>query len=102
MVYRKSSAGSSLTTQNDKNGSQKYSLSPNPSDGNVTLKQLVPDVNPVKAQIWNDAGTSIYEGELHFAGGVTQFSVPNKIPGIYLLQLTDSKGMQFMLKFVIE
>jgi len=81
---------------------QQYSLSPNPSNGNVTLKQLVPDANPVKTQIWNDAGTSVYQGEFHFVGGVTQFSMINKIPGLYLLQLTDSKGKQFMIKFVIE
>jgi len=81
---------------------QQYSLSPNPSNGNVTLKQLVPDANPVKAQIWNDAGTNTYDGELHFTGGITQLSVINKIPGLYLLQLTDSKGRSFTLKFVIE
>jgi sugar lactone lactonase YvrE len=81
---------------------QNYNISPNPSDGNITLSQLVKDTDPVFAQIWNTSGVSIYKEQLLFTNGVDQLHVVNAVPGLYLLQLTDSKGRVFILKFVIQ
>ena len=81
---------------------QNYNISPNPSDGNITLSQLVKDTAPVFAQIWNTSGVSIYKEQLLFTNGVDQLHVVNAVPGLYLLQLTDSKGRVFILKFVIQ
>lgn len=81
---------------------QNYNISPNPSDGNITLRQLVKDTDPVFAQIWSTSGVSIYKEELLFTNGVDQLHVVNSVPGLYLLQLTDSKGRVFILKFVIQ
>ena len=83
-------------------GVQSYTLAPNPSDGNITLTQQTPDNNPVQAEIWNSTGQSIFKGQFHFTGGTTQFDMINKVPGLYLLQLTDSSGNVFLLKFVIN
>ena len=93
----------SMTKNNDNlKGQQKYTLSPNPSDGNITLTQKSPDSNPVLGEVWNTTGLAVYKGELHFEGGVTRLIVMNASPGMYLLQLIDSNGNRFMLKFVIS
>jgi hypothetical protein len=83
-------------------GAQSYSLHPNPSDGNITLMQKVPDGNPVMGEVWNETGEVIYKGQLSFTGGITNLKVINATPGMYLLQLIDSGGNRFMLKFVIS
>ena len=79
-----------------------YTLSPNPSDGNITLKQSVADNKPVIAEVWNATGISVYKGQLHFEGGSTKLRVINAPPGMYLLQLIDSGGKRYTLKFVIN
>jgi len=83
-------------------GDQSYILYPNPSNGYITIQQKVGDNNPVQAEVLNVTGMSVYKGLLHFENGITSLSMYNKVPGLYLLQLTDTKGNQFMLKFVIE
>ena len=86
----------------DSMSGQHYILYPNPSNGNVTLQQLVPDADPVNAEVLNATGTRVYAGRLYFEDGVAQFSMGAKAPGLYLLQLNDSKGRSFSLKFVIQ
>ncbi len=81
---------------------QSYTLYPNPSDGNVNLQQAVTDNDPVAAEIWNATGQKVFDGSLHFDGGKTEFSMMNKVPGMYLLNLTDSKGEKFTIKFTIR
>ena len=91
------SAGSDKPTR-----AQRYSLSPNPSDGNLVLKQSVPDNEPVKTEVWNSAGSCVFKGILNFAENVSRLSVANNPPGLYLLKLMDSTGKTYTLKFVIE
>jgi hypothetical protein len=81
---------------------QQYNLQPNPNDGQITLRQLMPDSQPVQAKIWNASGMAIYKEELLFMGGIDQLHIINAVPGLYLLQLTDSNGKVFTLKFVIQ
>jgi len=81
---------------------QKYSLFPNPNDGNLTLLQLQPDSKPVMAEIWNAAGVSVFRGQLNFANGKTQLQIDKAMPGLYMLQLVDNSGNRFTIKFVIE
>ncbi len=95
--------GSSPSAGSDKpTRAQRYSLSPNPSDGNLLLKQLVPDGEPVKTEVWNGAGSCVFKGILNFAENVSRLSVANNTPGLYLLKLIDSNGKTYTLKFVIE
>jgi hypothetical protein len=75
---------------------------PNPNSGSFSLKQLMTDDNPVRAEIWNVAGEIVYKGQLQFGGGVTKLQMNGKTPGLYLLQLMDSGGNVFIIKFVIS
>jgi hypothetical protein len=89
------------STQN-RFSNQQYFLSPNPNDGSFTLQQLVPNTDPVSAEIVNATGECVLKGHLTFEGGSTNLIMPNKVPGLYMLRITDSKGNSSTLKFVIE
>jgi len=84
------------------NGGQQYTLYPNPNNGNFVLLQSVADQQPVISEIWDVTGRSIYKGDLHFETKTTTLQMVNGIPGLYLLQLTDSKGRMFKFKFVVQ
>jgi len=84
------------------NGNQQYTLYPNPNNGNFVLQQNIADQQPVISEIWDVTGRSIYKGDLHFETRTTTLQMVNEMPGLYLLQLTDSKGRMFKLKFVVE
>lgn len=81
---------------------QDYMLYPNPSDGNITIKQQVADMKSVKAEICNAVGQVIYKGDFNFSNGTSHFTMQNKVPGIYLLKLTDNTSGQFTIKFTIK
>ena len=79
-----------------------YRLYPNPSDGNITLEQVIPDNTPVTALLYNALGMVESRTTLKFANGTDHMSIHNAAPGVYLLQLTDDDGKQYSLKFVIQ
>jgi len=83
-------------------GVQSYTLYPNPSDGNITIKQGMPDSGPVSAEIWNVVGQKIFNGILTFNAGEVHYVMSNNPPGLYVLNLTDNKGQKFVLKFTIK
>jgi len=101
MLDRKTSPNPSQGGGIGSASNQQYSLSPNPSNGNITLKQLVPDANPVDAVIMNATGEEVYKNTLQFTGGTSQISIDNMPPGLYLIKLTDNKSQTFTMKFVI-
>jgi len=57
---------------------------------------------PVQAAIWNATGQRIYNTTLQFANATGKLVLNNTAPGLYLLQLTDEKGRNFIFKFVIQ
>jgi len=81
---------------------QKYLLYPNPNNGNFTLQQKVSDKEPVIAEIWDVVGRSIYKESIRFDRETTDLRIMNGPPGMYVLQLTDSKNRKFRFKFVVE
>ena len=83
------------------NAVQSYNLRPNPNDGNITIVQKMEDSQPVKAEIYNAIGASVYKGQLQF-DTQTQIHLSNIAPGLYLLQLTDREGQKFNLKFIVN
>ena len=83
-------------------GDGQYTLRPNPNNGVMQLQQQVQDNNPVNATVLSATGAQVYKGTLQFAGGTSKLNLGNITPGLYVLQLTDSKGNDFILKFVIE
>jgi hypothetical protein len=81
---------------------QGYSLHPNPNNGNLTITQKIADNSPVKVQVWNATGVVVYNKNGFFENGKMQVHLPNSLPGLYLLQLTDNFGNSFIRKFVVQ
>ena len=81
---------------------QQYLLSPNPTDGNITLTQLVPDTKPVVAEIWNALGQSVYQSSLDFITGSAQINLNGMASGLYMIRLTDAKNTSYKIKFVVR
>jgi hypothetical protein len=96
-------AQTSLTpTLSKVEGVQKYILYPNPNDGNFILEQAVPDNEPVEVEVWDAVGRTLYKENLLFSDAISKLQIGNVASGLYLLQVTDSKGRMFRLKFVKE
>ena len=81
---------------------QTYNLLPNPNDGNLHIVQRVADDQPVTIQVWNATGMKVYEIRTTFKGNQTAVHLDNSVPGMYMLQLTNSMGATFHYKFVIQ
>ena len=81
---------------------QQYILYPNPNDGNFILQQGVADDEPVQAEVWDVTGRVLYKDKLQFTDLNAKMRVVNAVPGMYLMQLTDSKGQIFRFKFVVQ
>jgi hypothetical protein len=81
---------------------QGYSLQPNPNNGNLTITQKNADNTPVKVQVWNATGAVVYSKNAQFEIGKMQVHIPNSLPGLYLLQISDNFGNTFTRKFIIQ
>lgn len=81
---------------------QAYSLAPNPNNGNMTLMQKIRDEQPVRVEVLNMPGQVIYKGSLLFNGNMAPLNLQGLCPGLYLVQLRDSAGNSFVLKFVMN
>jgi len=81
---------------------QQYILYPNPNDGNFILQQGVADDEPVQAEVWDVTGRVLYKDNLQFTDLNAKMRVVNAVPGMYLMQLTDSKAQIFRFKFVVQ
>lgn len=84
------------------NDGQQYILFPNPNDGNFILKQAAADGEPVNAEMWDAIGRSIYKEQIMFPSQTSSLHMRNVVPGLYMLQLTDSKGRTFKFKFIVK
>jgi hypothetical protein len=89
--------GGSTITNN-----QSYKLYPNPNGGTFTLQQMVSDGEPVQIEAWDAIGQSIYNQQAVFSAQRLQLQLGDMLPGLYMLQLTDSKGLKYSFKFVVE
>ncbi len=81
---------------------QTYTLYPNPSNGNITLMQGIEEDAVMSVKVINYVGATVYTGSLQFAGGRSQLDITHVNSGMYLVQLTDSKGATQTFKMVIE
>jgi hypothetical protein len=82
--------------------SQTYTLFPNPTDGNVTLRQGVQDNKPVMGEIWNSMGQRVYMSEFNFTGNEARLNVSSNPPGLYHIQLVDNAGQRYTIEFIIK
>ena len=92
--------GAKLQNVSDEN-LQEYNLFPNPNDGNIVVKQLISDNNPVYVEVLNATGENVYSGKLVFTNNITNIGLGNLSAGLYLLKLIDNQGRVFMVKFTI-
>jgi hypothetical protein len=81
---------------------QQYALSPNPNNGSFKLMQASADGLPVRLEVLNTVGQSVYESQLVFVGRISKVSLVDVPPGIYLISLTDTEGRNFKFKFVVQ
>jgi hypothetical protein len=81
---------------------QGYSLQPNPNNGNLTVTQKIADNTAVKVQVLNAMGVVVYSRSVLFEDGKIQVHIPNSVPGLYLLQISDNFGNTFTRKFIIQ
>ncbi len=81
---------------------QQYSLHPNPSNGNIYLRQKYEDDSAVRAEILDVEGREIYRNTLFFNQQNAHIIMQGLPYGLYLLKLEDSRGRIFILKFVIN
>jgi hypothetical protein len=81
---------------------QTYTLQPNPNNGQLTLQQKALDNNPVKVQVLDAMGRVVYSNSTVFTDGKLSIQLPNNIPGLYLLQLSDNSGNSFIREFVVQ
>ncbi len=103
-MMRKGNTTNSINNGNKNTGKQKYTLLPNPNDGSFVLKQAIMDEQPVNIEIWDAVGRSVFKGQLQIADATVQIRMSNSQPvsGLYLLQITDSKGQQYRIKYVVR
>lgn len=81
---------------------QRYDLFPNPSDGDITIMQMIDDKNPVTIEIKDMVGRSVYKDNVSFAGQNKKVALKQLLPGLYSIRLIDGQGREFHLKFVRE
>jgi len=81
---------------------QAYRLHPNPSNGNIYIQQLTSDDKPVQTLILNGEGKVIFKDNIVFYGGTRNINLSGITPGIYLVELIDSDGKQFVIKFIVN
>lgn len=80
---------------------QTYVLSPNPGNGLIKITQAVEDAN-VPAQVTSIDGRIVYKGQLQFADRYATLDLQGIAPGMYMVQLQDSNGGIYNMKYVIN
>ncbi len=80
---------------------QRYQLYPNPNNGTFVLQQYVADDKPVRVRIYDVTGRSVYSNDLAFAGNRSELNAGDIPPGVYLLEVKDSRNRVFRFKFVV-
>jgi hypothetical protein len=56
----------------------------------------------VYAEVWNAVGQTTYKGVMLFNGNTTQLRLEGIQPGLYVMLLTDSRGRNYTLKFIVN
>jgi len=56
----------------------------------------------VAAEVWNAEGKMVHRSQLHFGSKITGMNLKGITPGLYLLQLRDTGGNNYTLKFVVN
>ena len=81
---------------------QKYTLYPNPSNGNITIQQSIVEHGEIEVSVVNYVGAIVYTGTIEFTGGKGQLNIPGVSAGVYLVMIRNNKGELQNFKMVIE
>ena len=54
------------------------------------------------APVGNATGRVVYKDKLQFTSGSSTLLLNKLVPGLYLIQIIDSKGERFVIKFTIK
>jgi len=79
---------------------QAYALYPNPNDGNVNIVQKVADTGLVSIDVADIMGRSVYRQNARFTEGTHKLSLQHLAAGVYVANLLDERGRQYVFKFV--
>jgi hypothetical protein len=79
-----------------------YTLLPNPSRGDLIIRQNVVHDAAASVKVLNYAGQEVYSGALEFADGSANLNIENAIPGMYMVVLVDDKGETTTFKVVVQ
>jgi hypothetical protein len=83
-------------------GEQTYELYPNPNNGDFEIRQYAADDGQVLVEVFDAIGKLVYKSNVHFTTTEMPLNIQNTSPGIYLLKLRDSKGRNFIFKFIVQ
>jgi hypothetical protein len=81
--------------------SQAYTLYPNPTPGSFVLQQKISDDCAVTVKIFDVAGKQVYSGAPQFSSGKGKVDMGEAAVGLYLLQLTETNGAVYIIKFMV-
>lgn len=79
---------------------QKYTLFPNPNDGDFVLRQAIRDEAPVSVKVFNTLGALVFATSKTFGSNETNVSMSALVPGFYYIQLQDKTNSRFVLSFI--
>jgi trimeric autotransporter adhesin len=75
-----------------------FDLFPNPTSGLLSLQENFYRDEFLNVRIFNYTGASVYDKQTSFKGGVANIDLSSLIPGLYLVQITDSDNVIHVLK----
>ncbi|MBE9598703.1 T9SS type A sorting domain-containing protein [Pedobacter sp. MC2016-24] len=82
---------------------QAYTLSPNPNNGRLLLRQQLTDDQPVAMSIYDIQGRIVMRSVLNFGKTRQQTVTMSAVtPGMYLLHLQDQAGKNYTIKFNVQ
>jgi hypothetical protein len=81
----------------------KYNIQPNPSKGNITIRQLFAKENgTIKVVVMTIEGKVIYTDNLTLDHGTCHVNMPYTAPGVYFMHITDDQNDSQVFKLLIE
>jgi hypothetical protein len=78
---------------------QRYTLMPNPSDGNIELRQSIEEKSAVSITIYNTIGMVLYQAKKSFEASTASLDLTNLPSGMYYVVVCDKAGTPYTLRF---
>ncbi|MES2703171.1 MAG: Ig-like domain-containing protein [Bacteroidota bacterium] len=79
-----------------------YTVYPNPSDGNIVIKQNVSGNSNVSMKVVNYMGQTVYAGSMVFNNGTGNLRLGSVPQGIYLVEIEGEQGKKDVVRIAVE